>query len=140
MAYREKLAALNLAAMTLVYAIYFGFVALHPPEPRLVDMLWPLGIAATLHALLAGFGHLAIRLLSGVEARAPADERDRAIARRGRSIAYLVLLAGMILVGMVMPFSEPPEKIVNTALLAIVMAEIVHGGIIVASYRRGWHG
>jgi len=34
-----------------------------------------------------------------------------------------LLMAGTILVGVAMPFSEPPWKIVNAALLAVVLAE-----------------
>lgn len=140
MAYREKLAALNFAAMALVYSIYFTLVATRPPVPRLIDMLWLFGIAAPVHAMLYGFIGYAIKLRSGAEGKAPPDERDRAITRRGRSVAYLVLLAGTILVGVVMPFTETPYKIVNTTLLAIVIAELVGQGVILASYRRGWHG
>jgi hypothetical protein len=40
----------------------------------------------------------------------------------------------------VMPFSEPAPKIVNTALLAIVIAEAVNHILVLLSYRRGWHG
>jgi hypothetical protein len=140
MAYREKLAWVQFTAMALPYAVYFTLVATRPPEPRLIDMLWLFGAAAIVHALLAGFGSLAIRVQAGTEGRAPADERDRAIARRGRSIAYIVLLVGMMLVGVAMPFTEPPAKIVNTGLLAIVIAELVNGGVVLLSYRRGWHG
>ena len=140
MAYREKLAALNLAAMALVYTAYFTIIATRPPMPRLIDMLWLFGITAPVHAMLYGFIGYAIKLGSGKEGSAPPDERDRAIARRGRSIAYLVLLAGTILVGVVMPFSETPWKIVNTTLLAIVIAELVNNLIVVLSYRRGWNG
>lgn len=140
MAYREKLAALNFAVMAVVYSVYFAIIATHPPAPRLIDMLWLFGIIAPVHALLVGAGSFAIKLMSGADGKAPADERDRAISRRGQSIAYIVLLAGMILVGVVMPFTETPWKIVNTTLLAIVIAELIHQGVIVASYRRGWHG
>jgi hypothetical protein len=140
MAYREKLAALNFAVMALVYTAYFTIIAIRPPVPRLIDMLWLFGIAAPVHALLYGAIGYAIKLSAGKEGSAPPDERDRAISRRGASVAYIVLLCGMILVGVVMPFSETPWKIVNTALLAIVIAELVHNGVIVASYRRGWHG
>ena len=65
---------------------------------------------------------------------------DRAIERRGASLAYYVLICGMILVGIVMPFSEAPWKIINAALAAIVIAEAVHHGFVLLSYRRGWHG
>jgi len=44
------------------------------------------------------------------------------------------------MVGVVMPFSDPAPKIVNAALLAIVLAETVRHVLIVTSYRRGWHG
>jgi len=140
MAYREKLAALNFGSMALVYAVYFTLVASRPPEPRLLDMLWLFGALACVHALLAGFGSLAIRIQAGKEGAARPDERDRAIARRGRSAAYIVLLVGMMLVGVAMPFTEPAGKIVNTGLLAIVLAELTNQGLVLLSYRRGWHG
>ncbi|AJP72760.1 hypothetical protein [Sphingomonas hengshuiensis] len=140
MAYREKLAGLNLAAMALVYAVYFTLVAVRPPVARLIDMLWLFGIIATAHAFLVGLGTLLIRFSAGREGAAPPDERDRAIARRGRSVAYPMLLAGIILVGIVMPFSEPPAAIVNATLLAIVIAELTHYGTVLTGYRRGWHG
>lgn len=74
------------------------------------------------------------------EANAPADERDRAIDRRAANVAYYVLLIGMILVAVVMPFSAPAWKIVNAGLAAIVTAEVVRHVLILLSYRRGWHG
>jgi hypothetical protein len=139
MAYREKLAALNLVAMALVYTAYFTLVATHPPEPRLLEMLWLFGIAVPIHAMLYGFIGYAIKLRAGREGSAPADERDRAIARRGRSIAYLVLAAGVILVS-VMPGSEALRKFINAPLLALVIAELVNQTMVLLSYRRGWHG
>jgi hypothetical protein len=46
-----------------------------------------------------------------------------------------VLIAGMILVGCIMPFSSTGWTIVNAAILWIVAAEVVHYSIVVASYR-----
>ena len=85
-------------------------------------------------------GHIALAATRGPDNRAGPDERDRAIARRGGNVGYFVLLTGTILVGVVMPFTEPAAKIVNTALLAIVVAEVVRYVLIILSYRRGWHG
>ena len=51
------------------------------------------------------------------------------------SQAY-VLIAGMIMVGVMMPFNSGGWKIVNAALFMIVTAEVVHHGVAVASYRR----
>jgi hypothetical protein len=39
-----------------------------------------------------------------------------------------------------MPFSEPAPDIVNAALLAIVVSQLVSLALILLSYRRGWHG
>ena len=138
MAYREKLAWVYFSSMALVYAVYFTLVATRPPVSRLIDMLWLFGIAAPVHALLIGIGTFAI--YPWKTRSAPPDERDRAIARHGRSIAYFVLIAGTIIVGVMMPFTEAPGKIVNAALLAIVIAELTCQSVILLDYRRGWHG
>lgn len=142
MAFREKMAWLTLATMLVAYGLYFGVIgpAAGFGEARLVDILWSFGLVAAGHAVAMIVGAVAIAVTARKEASAPADERDRAIARRGATIGYYVLILGMILVGVVMPFSEPPWKIVNTALLAIVLAEATHQAVVLFSYRRGWHG
>lgn len=142
MAFREKIAWLTLGTMLIAYGVYFGIVgpAAEFGRNRLIDVIWSFGAVAAAHAVVMIVGAIAIALTSTREAQAPADERDRAIARRGSTIGYYVLLVGMILVGVVMPFSEPPWKIVNAALLAIVSAEVVRDVFVLLSYRRGWHG
>ena len=50
------------------------------------------------------------------------------------------MMVGMILVGVVMPFTDTGVTIANTALFAIVIAEAVHSAVVLLSYRRGWHG
>ena len=45
-------------------------------------------------------------------------------------------MAGMILVGVVMPFTESGWAITNAALFMIIVAEVVYYGIVVFSYRR----
>lgn len=142
MAYREKIAWLTLGTTLLAYGAYFGWIgpASDFGEQRMVDIIWSFGLVAAAHAVAMIVGAIVIALTATKEAQAPADERDRAIARRGATIGYYVLIIGMIVVGVVMPFSEAPWKIVNTALLAIVLAELVHQAVVLLSYRRGWHG
>jgi hypothetical protein len=86
--------------------------------------------------LILGAGHLYLRRGAPEDARTPPDERDRAIMSRSISFAYYVLIAGMILVGCVMPFNFNGWSIVNAALAMIVAAEVVHYGVVVFSYRR----
>ena len=139
MAYREKLAWLTLGAMLVAYSIYFAWLAAHR-EPTLLGMLLPFGIIAGLQAIVVAVASAVLSIRARRDGQGKADERDRAIARRGATAGYYALLAGMILVGVVMPFSDPPWRIVNAALLAIVVAEAIRLALIVASYRRGWHG
>jgi hypothetical protein len=86
--------------------------------------------------LILGIGHVCLGAISPQEARTPPDERDRAIMSRSVSSAYYGLIAGMIMVGCVMPFNSRGWTIVNAALFMIVAAEVVHYGMIVVSYRR----
>lgn len=139
MAYREKTAWLTLLCMVVAYGIYFPMTALRETPPTLLDILWNFGIIAGTQAVAVIIGYVVLALLAGPEGRR-GDERDRAIARRGASAGYYTLMAGTILVGVAMPFTEPAPRIVNSALLAIVIAETVNQVLVLLSYRRGWHG
>jgi hypothetical protein len=138
MAWREKQAWLALSVMVLAYGAYFALVA--GSQRSMLDMLLLFGGVAVAQAIVMIIGSIVLAARAGDEARGKADERDRAIDRRGTRIAYFVLLTGMIVVGVVMPFSNQGWQISNAALLALVVAEIVRYGVVVTSYRRGWHG
>jgi amino acid transporter len=144
MAYREKLAWIELVGMALAYGAYFIAVAMVGPlAPGREATLTYVGLfaAATLvRLLILGIGWLVLRARSGADARARPDERDRAIARRGASVAYYVLLSLMLWVGVMKPLIESGWAVANSALAAIIIAEIVRETIAVLSYRRGWHG
>lgn len=142
MAFREKLAWLTLVTMLVTYGGYFGIVgpAAGFGKDRMVDIVWTFGGVAVAQIVAMVIGAIVLSILARREAQASADERDRAIARRGGSFGYYVLIVGTIVVGVIMPFTSPPWKIVNAALAAIVLAEAVHQVVVLISYRRGWHG
>jgi hypothetical protein len=137
MSYREKIAWLSLIAMAVTYGPYFKLAASGPRSWEPLPHLHPLGLFALvslLRMLILGAGYLYLRFGPGNE-HLPLDERDRAIEHRALSAAYYVLIAGMILVGCFMPFSSTGWTIVNAAIFWIVAAEVVHYGVVVASYR-----
>ena len=138
MSYREKIAWLSLTAMAIAYVPYFVLVARGPFPWEPLPHLHPLGLFALVsivRMLILGAGYLYLRLGSPSEDRPPRDERDRAIEHRSLSAAYYVLIAGMILVGCIMPFNSSGWTIVNAAILWIVAAEVVHYSMVAASYR-----
>ena len=141
MTYTEKKAWLTLVAMLLAYSLYFGLIlAGHPAGRDRFAMLWLFGTIAATQAVVVIIGHVGLAIAARKLPRARVDERDRAIAARGTRIGYYVLLTGTIIVGVVMPFTDPPMHIVNSALFAIVVAETAGLLVVVTSYRRGWHG
>ena len=139
MPYREKIAWLSLIAMAVTFGPYFVEASFDPFRDAAAPNLPQMGLfaAATLtQALILVIGRLYLRSRSPEDARMPADERDLAIERRSIYAAYFMLMAGMIMVGCIMPFSAAGWKLVNAAVFMIVAAEVVHYGVVALSYRR----
>ena len=139
---REQFAWVWLTTLIVVYAAYFTAVALvgsSPDQPFLLQFQM-FGAAAVAQMIILG---VAVLLLKRPRPGQPkVDERDHAIEHRSSAMAYYVLIAGMIIVGCLMPFdkSKSAWDFVHAAVFAIVAAEIVHQAMVVISYRRGWNG
>jgi hypothetical protein len=141
MPHKEKAAWLALAAMLAAYVPFFAIAAVSPPAPppnlRLIGLF---AAVSVLRVVILGLGSLWFRLSSPDDARAPADERDRAVSRRATSIAYFVLMAGALATGCILPFYTGGWDIVGATILVVVLAEIARCSLVVVGYRRGWHG
>lgn len=85
MAWREKQAWLALSVMVVAYGAYFSVVT--ASEQSMLDMLLLFGGVAIAQAVVMIVGSTLLAVQAGKEARAKADERDRAIDRRGTRIA-----------------------------------------------------
>jgi cytochrome b561 len=137
MAYREKAAWLSLGAIAVAFVPYFTMVALRAQnETAPVPQLELYAIAVGVQLLILGAGYWFLRRQSPSDAAMPPDERDIAIANRSTTVGYYVLMAGTIVVGCVMPFSNHGFAIVNAAFFAIILAQVVRYSVAAASYRR----
>lgn len=139
---RERFALIWLVGLVLIPTSYFVYLSLNPAaaEAGLLYRLGLLGAALTALAIVALCGRF-LTLGLGPQAKAAiTDERDRRIESHSTSVAYQVLMGGMILVGFVLPFSAAPWDLVHAAFGAIVLAEIVHYSLVLFSYRRGLSG
>ncbi|URX63102.1 hypothetical protein KR767_03260 [Luteibacter anthropi] len=132
---KERFAWVWVGALVAVLGAYAGVVAIQTQggEPSPGVRIGTLAVALSILGLVA-LG----TWLAGRRRADPLDERDLIIEGRSAAMAYNVLMAGMILVGCVMPFGAGGWKIVHAALCAIALAEIVHHGLIILGYRRGW--
>lgn len=138
MSYRERIAWLQLVSM-LAYVPYFVWAALNPERVTGINWMEPLkmfAIWSVVRMAILAVGYPLIRRASGADAKVPLDERDRQNQDIGTRWAYYVLMAGMIIVGGFMPFGSAGWEIVNAAIFAIVVAEVVQYGITVFRYRR----
>jgi cytochrome b561 len=123
--------------MCIAFIPYFANVAVHFQQPApTLRQLSLFALATIVQIAIMAAGHAYLRLRSPEDATTPPDERDRAIMSRSVTCAYYVLITGMILVGCVMPFNSGGWTIINAAILMIVVAELVHYGTVVFSYRR----
>lgn len=138
MSFREKAAWLAIVAIAITYGPYFTYAVLRPAGDSLPNFgqLRLFALTSLSQAALLGLGRFVLSRRSPEEARVRPDERDRAIEHRSLRFGYYVLMAAMILVGVVMPFTSGGWSIVNAALLGIVIAELVVYGATVASYAR----
>ena len=132
----EKRAWLTLWTMCPGYLIYFA-IQIGWPEltPTVLSKFGLLAAVAMLHAIGYIAGELVYRFRNREEGLQQ-DERDDAIDARATRAAYFLLLAGTLLTGMVMPFIESGWKIVNTALLFIVLSETLRVALTVRGYRH----
>jgi cytochrome bd-type quinol oxidase subunit 2 len=138
MAWREKTAWITLVAMGVTYGVYFTLISRQSLST--LSMLELFAVVTVLQVIAVVTVTSVLAALSSEEARAKPDERDRAVARRGASIAYFVLIVGVITVGVVMPFRDSGWRLTNATFFALVIAETVRYLTVVVSYRRGWHG
>jgi hypothetical protein len=135
----EARARLQLWAMGLPYAVYFMLQLAIPAWFEGLTILQRLacfGATALVHAAITLTGLVLLRRKPGDDGPR-LDERDRAIEARATLAGYYTLMAAMIMVGVMLPFGAAnPWKIVNAALLGIVIAEMVRHALIAMAYRK----
>ena len=131
----ESRACVFLLGLCPSYAVYFALQIAAPAWLSTTpERMACLAVAAGAHAAICVVGLLVIKRRERGEGLL-ADERDRAIEARATRIAYYALMVGAVLAGMVMPFNNGGWRIVNTALLAIVIAERLRNVLIMRAYR-----
>jgi uncharacterized membrane protein len=138
---KERTAWVWFICLLIVPTLYFvwlrnlNVLSASPDLSRLVNLALPLVVMAL---VALGVKLMNVRTASA-EGKVSLDERDQLIEARASAVAYQVLMAGMIVVGMVMPFSATRWELIDTAFFAIVLAELVHAALILKAYRNGIH-
>jgi hypothetical protein len=131
----EHRAWLHLWGLGPAYLVYFGLQALSPAWlSGMIPRLALLGAVTLVHAGVYVVGLLVLKWRERREDLL-VDERDQAIEAQATKAAYYLLQAGFVLVGVIAPFSAGGWKIVNGALMFIVLAEALRSGLTIRGYR-----
>jgi uncharacterized membrane protein len=132
----EKRAWLALWSLCPPYVVYFAFqIGFSDWLTTILERIALLAAAACVHATVFAAGTIWFIARRRREEGLLSDERDLAIDARATQGAYLLLLAGAIGAGMILPFREAGWQIVNTSLLFIVLAEVLRNALIIRGYR-----
>jgi uncharacterized membrane protein len=134
---KERTAWVWFICLLIVPTTYFVLVFNLPTTNNDLDLarLKSLSVALMAMALVAIFIRIYNYKLRSQDGSPSIDERDHLIEQTGVSKAYPTLIGGMILVGFVMPFNSGKWQIIDTAFFSIVLAELVHYGFVLRSYR-----
>lgn len=132
----QKRAWLTLWSMCPVYCLYFAIqIGLPDRFTTMLERIGLLALVASIHAVAYVSGLLVIKRREAGEPLLE-DERDRAIDGRATRTAYFIMLTGLIVVGMVMPFNKAGWELVNAALFFIVLSETARYALILIGYRQ----
>jgi hypothetical protein len=153
MAFREKMLWTSLAATLAIWGWYFsGFVtALRAGRFEQGAATGAFVQAVILIVVVHVVAAVVLAILSGRDAQAPADDRERAFALSAYRPAYLTLsalvvtlmLAGPVLLRIASEWTPAPPPgmapvlLGNALLLSLVLAEAVHSGAQLIRYRVG---
>jgi len=153
MSFREKILWSSVASTLAIWGWYFaGFVAAF--QGGHVDQGASVGnfiLAVILLAAVQIVAAIVIAIMSGREATAPADAREKAFALSAYRPAYLVLsacvvtlmLAGPVLLRIANEISPaPPHDLApvllgNALLASLVLANLVHSAWQIVRFRMG---
>lgn len=141
MAFREKLAWVQLATILLGFAVYLvvttkmvGAAGWSLPVWAIVPALIGMG---ALTALLAAVGATGIAWWSPRDATAAEDERDREISRIASARAYSIAVLGIAAVISALLFEASAFVVANLLVALFVLSESIRYASEALSYHRG---
>lgn len=136
--WREKTTSVYLLSQAICFVPYFIYLSQQQDtQLPVLQQILGYGITAVSQLLILGCGYLWLRRRFADEARQQPDERDLLIEQQATRVAYGVLMAGTILVGCIMPFADPPQRIFQSAVFFLVLSEATRNIIVLRAYRQG---
>ena len=136
MGFREKRAWIMLASTLGVYGVYFIAFGRAWATGQGVGLFAPMATAIVVLAIIQIMSLVGAAALAPSEARAPVDERDRAIDQAAARAGFYALQSGVALALAVVAFGIAPALAANALLAVMVLGEVTRAVWQIAGYRR----
>jgi len=140
MSFREKSAWISFICLLLLTAAYFAGMYHHPHDAEGHDLINPLHLALAIFvafAVLQIVLHLILVAQAPKDARTPKDERERLIELRASRVGfYAFVVCDLVAMGLFHVHGHA-GTLMNSVMLAILIAWLIKLGTEVTLYRRG---
>jgi hypothetical protein len=137
MPFPEKVAWFTLVSAVVTYGAFVSAVLITPAaEQSVLRVVVLFTIALTVQGVTIATVRPILALRDPQEARFPLDERDRTVAHRAFKMAYLTLMAGIVILAMGVPYVEADWQLTLAAYLTAIVADMVRMAATIGSYRR----
>lgn len=136
MAFREKSAWISLLATLGVYGVYFFFFGRALSEGRAFGMGGPISLAIVALVMVQVVLTIIVAAFSPRDARAPEDERERAIQTRANAGSFFALQV-LAMGAAVMVYFGDKWIIANAIVFALAASQAVKYAAVIDGYRRG---
>ena len=140
MSFREKSAWISFVCLLLLTVAYFAGMHHHPHDAEGHDLIGPLHMAIAIFgafALLQVVLHLIVVAQSPKDARTPKDERERLIELRAARVGFYALVVAALGAMALFHVHGRALTLMDTIMLAILIAWLIKVGTEVVLYRRG---
>jgi hypothetical protein len=138
LSYREKQAWIVLVTTLAVYGVYFFAFgrAWMAGQGAGFGLFAPMAATVVALVVLQIVLSVASAIIAPSEAGAPADERDRMIARDSARAGFVALQAGVATALLAVALGVTPALAANGLLLVMVLGEVTRSAWQVVGYRR----
>ncbi len=139
MPFREKSAWISATTLVIAYMAYVALLARELMQGRGSGwwFIQPLILFVAALTVLQVALHVLVAARAPDDARAPRDERERAIAWRGTTVGYYVLICAMVATMASVYLGVGAFYLINGMFAALVVAETVKWGAQILMFRRG---
>ena len=140
MSFREKSAWISFTCLLLLTVAYFAGMHHHPHDAEGHDLINPLHLTLAIFgvfALLQVVLHLIVVAQAPKDARTPKDERERLIELRAARVGFYAFVVCDLVAMALFHVHGHAGTLMNSVMLAILIAWLIKLGTEVVLYRRG---